>query len=56
MEGKISAYGTESLKDMAIRLANDLSSEATMVVDAILSVLSHRMKEDEFVAFCEQVA
>lgn len=52
---KASVAKTAQIKEMLVALASDLSSEATTVVDALLTILEGRLAEDEFVAFCEEL-
>lgn len=50
---KIKNMSVESLKEMALKVNEDLSSEAGIVLGAILEVLIGKMNEDDFVAFAE---
>lgn len=50
---KVQPLKTATLKEMAVNLGADLSTEATMVLDAVTRVLMQRMPEDEFIKFCD---
>lgn len=52
---KIQPLSTKTLKEMAAKVNEDLSAEATIVLNAITNVLMNRMPEDEFVAFCDSL-
>lgn len=46
---------TAQIKEMLFKLASDLSGEATIVTDALLTVLEGRLPENEFISFCEEL-
>lgn len=46
---------TAQIKEMARALMNDLSEEASMVLNALLSILEARLPEAEFIAICEEL-
>jgi hypothetical protein len=50
---KISPLSVKALKELAVKLNGDLSTEASIVLDAIMDTLMNRMPEDEFVSFCD---
>lgn len=52
---KVQPLSIKVLKEMAIKLNQDLSSEATIVLDAVLEVLMGKVSEDEFVAFADSL-
>lgn len=52
---KASVAKTSQVIEMIKALSSDFSSEATIVVDGLLTVLEGRLSEDEFVSFCEEL-
>ncbi len=56
MEAKIAKLSTEALKDMVLKLHADMRDGAEIALSAVLDALMNRLPEDDFVAFCDQVA
>lgn len=50
---KASAAKTSQIKEMIETLNQDLSDAASVVFEALLTILESRLPEHEFVEFCE---
>jgi len=52
---RLSSLSIAEIADIAANMANTVSDEATIVLDAALSVLEIKMTEADFVRFCEKL-
>jgi hypothetical protein len=52
---RLSSLSIAEIADIAAKMANTVSDEATIVLDAALSVLETKMTEADFVRFCEKL-
>lgn len=52
---KLSKLNIDELAEIVGRMMNDTRSEATVVIDAALSVMESKMPEADFVRFCEKL-
>lgn len=52
---KAQIANTAQLKEMSVSLMADVRDEATLVLDAVLTILENRLPETEFVSFCEEL-
>ena len=55
IRNKIESQDTSTLKDIARKLVEDFRDGVDLVLDEVLTALSKRMSEDEFVAFCDTI-
>jgi len=52
-KNKLNLLSVDSLIKEVVKLNNDLSEASSMIIDAALDVLMDKMKEDDFVRFCD---
>jgi len=52
---RLSSLSIAEIADIAAKMANTVSDEATIVLDAALSVLETKMTEADFVRLCEKL-
>lgn len=52
---KVQPLNVKTLKEMATKLNQDLSTEASIVLDAVMDALMGKMEENEFVAFADSL-
>jgi len=52
---RLSSLSTDEIADIAAKMANNPSDEATIVLEAALNVLEIKMTEADFVRFCEKL-
>ena len=55
IRNKIESQDTSTLKDIARQLVEDFRDGVDLVLDEVLTTLSKRMSEAEFVAFCDTI-
>ena len=55
IRNKIEAQDTTTLQDIARQLVEDFRGGVDLVLDEVLTALSKRMGETEFVAFCDTI-
>lgn len=55
IRSKIETQDTATLQDMARQLVEDFRDGVDLVLNEVLTTLSKRMSESEFVAFCDTI-
>lgn len=55
MQNRIAEQSTEMLKEVAQKLMNTFTTEATLVFNYVMTELENRMPEAEYVEFCDSL-